>query len=109
MIWAVEIETGAKSMAICDLCGKVADCVGKEIEGQELSVCEDCPVMDFTAEQIQMASLIDSRVQALSGSGCDDTTIRREMVSYDLPGFRRLWNTSQRGEIEELCRRLPWF
>ncbi len=96
-------------MTVCDLCGKVAACIKTDIGGQELNVCEDCPVMSFTSEQIQIASAIDSRVQALSGTGCDDATIMREMLNCDMPGFERLWSTSQRAEIDELCRRLPWF
>jgi hypothetical protein len=96
-------------MMLCDLCGKVAECIKKEIGGQELNVCEDCPVMNFTAEQIRIAAMIDSKVQALSGVGCDDATIMREMLDYNMPEFKRLLNTSQQGEMDELCRRLPWF
>jgi hypothetical protein len=96
-------------MTLCDLCGKVAECIRKEIAGRELNVCEDCPVMNFTEEQIQIASLIDSKVQTLTAAGCDDATIMSEMLGYSMVEFERLWNTSQRGEIDELCRRLPWF
>ncbi len=96
-------------MTVCDLCGKVAECIRKEIGGQELHVCEDCPVMNFTEEEIQIASVIDDKVQALSGAGCDDATIMNEMLDYNIPGFRQLLNDSHRRELEELCRRLPGF
>ena len=29
-------------MIICDLCGKVKDCLPKEIEGREYDICSDC-------------------------------------------------------------------
>ena len=64
--------------------------------------------MNLTAEQKQIASMIDTKVQALSGAGCDDATILGEMLDY-MPGFKRLMDTSQRGEMDELCRRFPWF
>ena len=64
--------------------------------------------MNFTAEQIQIASMIDTKVHALSGAGCDDAMILGEMLDY-MPGFKRLMDTSQRGEMDELCRRFPWF
>ena len=51
--------------------------------------------MNFTAEQIQIASMIDTKVHALSGAGCDDAMILGEMLDY-MPGFKRLMDTSQR-------------
>lgn len=30
------------------------------------------------------------------------------MLDY-MPGFKRLMDTSQQGEMDELCRRFPWF
>ena len=59
--------------------------------------------MTFTAEQIQIASMIDTKVEALCGAGCDDATILGEMFDY-MPGFKRLMDSSQRGEMDELCR-----
>jgi len=29
-------------MMSCDLCGKTAACLQKEIEGKEFDICEDC-------------------------------------------------------------------
>ena len=29
-------------MLSCDLCGKTADCLQKEIDGQEFDVCQEC-------------------------------------------------------------------
>ncbi len=29
-------------MIICDLCGKVKDCLQKEFEGKEYDICSDC-------------------------------------------------------------------
>ena len=49
--------------------------------------------MNLTAEQIQIASMIDTKVQALSGAGCDDATVLGEMLDY-MPGFKRLMDTS---------------
>ena len=64
--------------------------------------------MNLTAEQMQIASMIDTKVQALSGAGYDDATILGEMLDY-MPGFKRLMDTSQRGDMDELCRRFPSF
>jgi hypothetical protein len=64
--------------------------------------------MNLTAEQMQIASMIDTKVQALSGAGCDDATILGEMLDY-MPGFKRLMDTSHGGEMDELCRRFPSF
>ena len=96
-------------MMFCDFCGKEAECIQKKIGGQEFNVCEDCPIMSFTPEQIQIASMIDSMVQALSGAGCDDATIAGEMLDYNMPGLKLLMNTSRQSEMDELCRRFPWF
>jgi ssDNA-binding Zn-finger/Zn-ribbon topoisomerase 1 len=93
-------------MMSCDFCG--TECLQKEIRGQEFEICEDYPVMNFTAEQIQIASIIDTDVQALSSVGCDDAMSVGELLDY-MPGFKRLMNTSQRNEMDEPCRRLQWF
>ncbi|MGA9391850.1 MAG: hypothetical protein WBV69_15560 [Candidatus Sulfotelmatobacter sp.] len=64
--------------------------------------------MNPTAEHLRIASMIEAKVQKLTGSGCDDVTIFGEMSDY-MPEFKRLIDTSQRGEMDELCRRFPWF
>ncbi len=57
----------------------------------------------LTAEQMQIASLIDSRVRALAGAGKDDVTIFSEMADY-MPGFKRLMDTARPGEMDNsLC------
>ena len=45
--------------------------------------------MNLTAEQIQIASLIDTRVRELAAAGSDDVTTFAEMADY-MPGFKRL-------------------
>jgi hypothetical protein len=64
--------------------------------------------MTVAAEQLQIASSIDAKVQELANAGCDNTTILGEMFDH-MPGFKRLMETSQRSEMDELCRRFPWF
>jgi len=64
--------------------------------------------MNFTPEQIQIVSMIDTRVQALSGAGRDDAKIVDEMLDFLMPEFKLLMNNS-RAEMDELYRRFPWF
>jgi len=64
--------------------------------------------MNLSAEQLQIASMIDAKVQELVEAGCDHAMILGEMADY-MPGFKRLMDTSQRGEMDELCRRFAWF
>jgi hypothetical protein len=64
--------------------------------------------MNPTAEHLRIASIIDAKVQKLTGPGCDYVTIFGEMSDY-MPEFKRLIDTSQRAEMDELCRRFPWF
>ncbi len=60
--------------------------------------------MNLTAEQIQIASLIDARVRALAAAGTDDVTTFAEMTDY-MPGFKRLMDTSTQGEMDALWQR----
>ena len=64
--------------------------------------------MNLTAEQLQIASMIDAKIQRLVCDGNDDLTILGEMFDY-VPGFKRLMDTSEPGTMDELCRRLPGF
>jgi hypothetical protein len=64
--------------------------------------------MNLTAEQIQIASLIDARVRELAHDGNDDMTVFAEMADY-MPGFKRLMDTSTRGELDALCQRFSGF
>ena len=50
--------------------------------------------MNLTAEQLQIASMIDAKMQKLVGDGTDDLTILAEMFDY-MPGFKRLMDTSE--------------
>jgi hypothetical protein len=49
--------------------------------------------MGITAEQLQMAGLIDDRMKAIARSGVDDFAIFAEMADY-MPAFKRLMDTS---------------
>jgi hypothetical protein len=64
--------------------------------------------MNLTAEQLRIASMIDAKMQELVCSGNDDLTILGEMFDH-MPGFKRLMDTSEPGNMDELCRRLPAF
>jgi hypothetical protein len=64
--------------------------------------------MGLTAEQLQMAGLIDARVKAIAKSGVDDLAIFTDMADY-LPAFKRLMDTSESDTMDELCRRFAGF
>ena len=64
--------------------------------------------MALIAEQLRIASQIDAKVRELDGAGLDDLTIMGEMYEQT-PGFKRLLDTSTRGEMDELCARFPGF
>ena len=65
-------------------------------------------LMNLTAEQIQIASLIDARVRELADAGNDDMTVFAEMADY-MSGFKRLMDTSTRDELDALCQRFAGF
>ena len=50
--------------------------------------------MNLTAEQLQIASMIDAKMQKLVCDGNDDITILAEMFDY-MPSFKRLMDTSE--------------
>ncbi len=64
--------------------------------------------MDLTAEQLQIASMIDVKMQKLVCDGNDDLTILGEMFDY-MPGFKRLMDTAEPGTMDELSRRFAGF
>jgi hypothetical protein len=64
--------------------------------------------MNLTAKQLQIASMIDAKMQKLVGDGTDDLTILAEMFDY-MPGFKRLLDTSESDTMDELCRRFAGF
>ena len=64
--------------------------------------------MNLTAEQLQIASMIDAKMQKLVCAGNDDITILTEMFDY-MPGFKRLLDISESDAMDELCRRFAGF
>jgi len=64
--------------------------------------------MNLTAEQLQIASMIDAKMQKLVCDGNDGLTILGEMFDY-MPGFKRLMDTSEPGTMDELSRRFTGF
>jgi len=66
--------------------------------------------MRATAEQLRIAEAIEMKMRQLLGAGCNDVEILAEMFD-DMPGFKLLLDSSQRGEIDlnELCDRFPSF
>jgi hypothetical protein len=64
--------------------------------------------MGLTAEQLQMAGLIDARVKAIAKSGVDDLAIFTDMADY-LPAFKRLMDTSTADDMDLLAARYTGF
>ena len=64
--------------------------------------------MYLTGEQLQIASMIDAKMQKLVCDGNDDLTILGEMFDYML-GFKRLMDISEPDTMDELCRRFAGF
>ena len=64
--------------------------------------------MGLTAEQLQMAGLIDARVTAIAKSGVDDLAIFTDMADY-LPAFKRLMDTSTADDMDLLAARYTGF
>jgi hypothetical protein len=65
------------------------------------------PAVNLSAEQLQIASLIDAKVQRLVREGHDDLTILGEMLDY-MPEFKLLLDSGH-GTMDELCRRFAGF
>ena len=64
--------------------------------------------MYLTGEQLQIASMIDAKMQKLVCDGNDDLTILGEMFDY-MPGFKRLMDISEPDTMDELCRQFAGF
>ena len=64
--------------------------------------------MNLTGKQLQIASMIDAKMQKLVCDGNDDLTILGEMFDY-MPGFKRLMDISEPDTMDELCRRFAGF
>jgi hypothetical protein len=64
--------------------------------------------MEFTPEQLNIASRIDAQVQKLDRAGRDDIRIFAEMADL-MPDFKRLMDGSKPGALDELGRRFAGF
>jgi hypothetical protein len=64
--------------------------------------------MEFTPEQLNIASRIDAKVQRLDRAGRDDIGIFAEMADL-MPDFKRLMDSSKPGALDELGRRFAGF
>jgi hypothetical protein len=64
--------------------------------------------MGLSAEQLQMAGLIDARVKTIAKSGVDDLAIFTDMADY-LPAFKRLMDISTDDDRDQLAARYTGF
>ena len=64
--------------------------------------------MIVEAQQLQMAALIDAKMQRILREGHDEVSILGEMFDY-MPGFKRLMDISEPDTMDELCRRFSRF
>jgi hypothetical protein len=64
--------------------------------------------MNLTGEQLQIASMIDAKMQKLVCDGNDKLTMLGEMFDY-MPGFKRLMDISEPDTMDELCRFAGFF
>jgi hypothetical protein len=64
--------------------------------------------MIVEAQQLQMAALIDAKMQRILREGHDEVSILGEMFDY-MPGFKRLMDISEPDTMDELCRRFSGF
>ena len=64
--------------------------------------------MEFTREQLDIASRVDAKVQRLARAGRDDMGIFAEMADL-MPDFKRLMNGSKPGALDDLGRRFAGF
>ena len=64
--------------------------------------------MIVEAQQLQMAALIDAKMQRILREGHDEVSILGEMFDY-MPGFKRLMDISEPDTMDELCRFAGFF
>ena len=64
--------------------------------------------MALTSKQLSMAERIDTRMQNLIRTGEDDVTVMVAMADH-LPKFKRLLDTTQPGDMDELARKFTGF
>jgi hypothetical protein len=64
--------------------------------------------MTLTAEQLQIAELIDEQVKRIVRQGGDEIAVLTELLDY-MPGFKQLLATAGPGEMNQLCERFDGF
>jgi hypothetical protein len=64
--------------------------------------------MTLTAEQVQIASLIDEQVKRVFRKCGDEVAVLTELFDY-MPGFKYLLNIARPGDMDELCERFDGF
>jgi hypothetical protein len=64
--------------------------------------------MTLTAEQVQIASLIDEQVKRVFRRGGDEVAVLTELFDY-MPGFKYLLDAARPGDMDELCERFDGF
>jgi ApbE superfamily uncharacterized protein (UPF0280 family) len=64
--------------------------------------------MSLTPQKLQFAASLNTQVQKHIEQGKDDIAIFADMAA-SMPDFKRLMDTSKRSELDELCRRFPYF
>lgn len=64
--------------------------------------------MALTAEQLWIASKIDTKMQKLVRAGRDDMAIMVAMADH-MPKFKQLLDTTQPGDMDELTRKFSGF
>jgi hypothetical protein len=65
-------------------------------------------VVPVTAEQVQIASLIDEQVKRVFRKGGDEVAVLMELFDY-MPGFKYLLDTARPGDMDQLCERFDGF
>jgi hypothetical protein len=64
--------------------------------------------MTLTAEQVQIASLIDEQVKRVFRRGSDEIAVLTELFDY-MPGFKYLLDAARPGGMDKLCERFDGF
>jgi hypothetical protein len=64
--------------------------------------------MTLIAKQVRVAAKIDARTQMLIRAGKDDMAILAAMADH-MPKFKKLLDTTQRDDMDELSRRFTGF
>lgn len=106
----IAVAAALKKSTIETILGMSDEEVGRAVLSGELAGARrEERTMPFTAEQLQVASLIDAKVKELTRAGVEDEgTLFAEMADF-LPGFKRLMDTATPAMMEELSHRFPGF